>query len=93
MKKTIFDLIEVKNPRIAKRYLKKKVAMGHFIEDYIDEKVDIKVSFAELLNYKNDIFTFNFAAPHYYFFISRMIPEVIIHSQKKDKRIIKSKKG
>ncbi len=64
--------------------------MGHFIEDYIAEKVDIKVSFMELLKYKNDIFTFNFATPHYYFFILRMIPEVIIHSQKQDKRIIRS---
>ena len=90
MSKTISDLIEVKNPRVAKRYLKKKVAMGHFIEDYISEKVDIKVSFMELLKYKNDIFSFNFVASHYYFFISRMIPEVIIHSQKQDKRIIKS---
>ena len=90
MIKTISDLIEVKNPRVAGRYLKKKVAMGHFVEDYISEKVDIKVSFMELLKYKDDIFSFNFAAPHYYFFISRMIPEVIIHSQKQDKRIIKS---
>jgi sphingolipid C9-methyltransferase len=90
MTKTISDLIEVKNPRVAGRYLKKKVAMGHFIEDYISEKVDIKVSFMELLKYKDDIFNFNFAAPHYYFFISRMIPEVVIHSQKQDKRIIKS---
>jgi sphingolipid C9-methyltransferase len=90
MTKTISDLIEVKNPRVAKRYLKKKVAMGNFIEDYISEKVAINVSFRDLLKHKNDIFSFNFAAPHYYFFILRMIPEVIIHSQKQDKRIIKS---
>ena len=62
MTKTITDLIEVKNPRVAGRYLKKKVAMGHFIEDYIAEKVIIKVTFMELLKYKNDIFTFNFTA-------------------------------
>ena len=90
MTKTIHDLIEVKNPRVAARYLKNKVAMGHFIEDYIAEKINIKVSLRELLNYKNDIFTFNFTKHHYYFFISRMIPEVAIHSQKQDKRIIKS---
>ncbi len=68
MTKTISDLLEVKNPRVAKRYLKKKVAMGHFIEDYIAEKVDIKVSFMELLKYKNDIFTFNFASTSLLFF-------------------------
>jgi len=90
MTKTIHDLIEVKNPRVSARYLKNKVSMGHFIEDYIAEKINIKVSLRELLNYKNDIFTFNFTKHHYYFFISRMIPEVAIHSQKQDKRIIKS---
>lgn len=90
MTKTIHDLIEVKNPRVAASYLKNKIAMGHFIEDYLAEKINIKVSLRELLNYKNDIFTFNFTKHHYYFFISRMIPEVAIHSQKQDKRIIKS---
>ena len=90
MNKTITDLIEVKNPRVAGRYLKKKVAMGHFIEDYIAGKVDIKVSFGELLKYKNDIFTFNFTGKHYYFFISRMIPEVAIIRKKQDKRITQS---
>ena len=90
MTKTIHDLIEVKNPRVAGRYLKNKVAMGHFIEDYLAEKINIKVSLSELLKYKNDIFTFNFTKHHYYFFISRMIPEVAIHSQKQDKRIIKN---
>lgn len=90
MTKTIHDLIEVKNPGVAARYLKNKIAMGHFIEDYLAEKINIKVSLRELLNYKNDIFTFNFTKHHYYFFISRMIPEVAIHSQKQDKRIIKS---
>jgi cyclopropane fatty-acyl-phospholipid synthase-like methyltransferase len=90
MIKTIADLIEVKNPRVAGRYKKEKVSIGHFVEDYIAEKIDIKVSLRELLKNKSDIFTFNFVSHHYYFFISRMIPEVVIHSQKQDKRIIKS---
>ena len=30
------DLIEVKNPRVSGRYKKQKVAMGNFIEDYIN---------------------------------------------------------
>lgn len=90
MSKTIADLISVKNPRLGSRYSKKTVAMGHFVEDYIDEKIDINEPLLDLLAHKNDIFTFNYTGHHVKFFLSRMIPEVLIHSKKQDERIIKS---
>lgn len=90
MSKTIADLISVKNPRLGSRYSKKMVAMGHFVEDYIDEKIDINEPLLDLLAHKNDIFTFNYTGHHVKFFLSRMIPEVLIHSKKQDERIIKS---
>ncbi|MEQ9423086.1 MAG: cyclopropane-fatty-acyl-phospholipid synthase family protein [Cyclobacteriaceae bacterium] len=86
----ISDFIEVKNPSVSGRYSKKNVAMGNFIQDYIAGKVDITVSFKELLKHKNDIFNWNYTAHHWKFFFSRMIPEVVIHSQKQDERIIRS---
>jgi len=90
MSKSISDLITVKNPRLGSRYSNKSVAMGHFVEDYINEKVDINVSFMDLLAHKDDIFSWNYTAHHVKFFLSRMIPEVLIHSKKQDERIIKS---
>ena len=90
MSNTISDFISVKNPRVGGRYAKKSVAIGNFIEDYINEKVDINVSFMDLLSHKNDIFSFNYTGHHVKFFLSRMIPEVVIHSKKQDERIIRS---
>ena len=85
----ISDFVEVKNARLSGRYSKQKVCMGHFIEDYISEKVDINVSFEELLKHKDDIFDWSYVGHHYKFFFSRMIPEVLIHSKKQDERIIR----
>ncbi len=85
----ISDFVEVKNTRLSGRYSKNKVCMGHFIEDYTSGKVDINVSFEELLKHKDDIFDWSYVGHHYKFFFSRMIPEVLIHSKKQDERIIR----
>lgn len=90
MTKRISDFIEVKNPRVAGRYSKQKVAIGTFVEDYMAEKIDINTGLLEILSHRGEIFTYDYTAHHYYFFLSRMIPEVVIHSKKQDERIIKS---
>ena len=90
MTKKISDFIEVKNPRVSGRYSKQKVAIGHFVEDYIAEKIDINVGMLELLSHRGEIFTYEYTNHHYYFFLSRMIPEVVSHSKKQDERIIRS---
>lgn len=84
------DLIVVKDNSVAGRYRKDKVAMGHFIKDYIAQKVDINVSFEELLKHKDEIFDWRYVWPHVKFFLGRMIPEVVSHSQKQDERIVRS---
>lgn len=90
MSKRISEFVDVKNPRVSARYNKGKVSMGNFIEDFIDGKVDLNIDFKEMLAHKDEIFDFNYTAHHYKFFFSRMIPEVVIHSQKQDERIIRS---
>lgn len=90
MTNSISRFIDVKDSKVAGRYQKNKVAIGEFVEDYIAQKVDIKVSLREVLKHKDDIFTFNYTAHHYYFVLSRMLAEVAIHSSKQDERIIRS---
>ncbi len=89
MSKRISEFVEVKNPRVSSRYNRGKVAIGNFIEDFIAGKVDLNIDFKEMLAHKDEIFTFNYTAHHWKFFFSRMIPEVVIHSQKQDERIIR----
>lgn len=90
MSKKISDFVEVKNPRVAGRYMKQKVAIGHFVEDYMSGKIDINQPLVDILFNRGEIFKYDYTAHHYWFFISRMIPEVLIHSKKQDERIIKS---
>ncbi len=72
-----------------KRYAKDKVEMGHFIDDYIKGLVDINGDLLKILDHKDDIFEFNYVWHHYKFVLTRMLPEVAIHSIKQDKRIVR----
>src|SRR5689334_4709345 len=85
----ISDFVEVKNARVAPRYQKNKVAVGDFIEDYINGNININRDLKDMLRYKDQIFTYQFVGHHYKFLISRFVPEVLSHSKKQDERIVR----
>lgn len=89
-KQKISEFVQVKDNKVASRYKKDTVAVGHFIEDYMNGKVDLIRDFKDVMKHKDDIFTWNFVGHHYKFFLTRFIPEVLSHSQKQDERIIRS---
>jgi cyclopropane fatty-acyl-phospholipid synthase-like methyltransferase len=72
------------------RYSGDRVAVGHFVQDYMNERINITCSFDDIMTYKDDIFTWNFTAHHFYFLLTRFLPEILIHSQEQDERIIRS---
>jgi cyclopropane fatty-acyl-phospholipid synthase-like methyltransferase len=85
------DIVTVKDNKVMSRYKKEKAQKGHFIQDYISGKVDINMDYLEMmLQHKDEIFNFHYVWHHYKFFLTRMIPEVMIHSKKQDARIILS---
>ena len=86
----VSDFIAVKDPKVAAHYRGKQASIGHFVQDYINEKVDINTDLFEMLGHKDDLFTYDYIGHHYKFFFSRMIPEVVSHSQKQDERIVRS---
>lgn len=86
----VSDFVEVKKGNVAGRYSNKTVAAGHFINDYIEGRIDINCDLMELLKHKEELFTYEYVWHHYKFFFSRMIPEVIIHSKQQDERIVRS---
>ena len=86
----ISDFIEVKDPKAGGRYRKTKAQAGHFVQDYINGKIDINMDLFEMLGHKDEIFNYDYVWHHYKFFFSRMIPEVVSHSQKQDERIVRS---
>jgi cyclopropane fatty-acyl-phospholipid synthase-like methyltransferase len=91
MSKHALDFIEVKSPSVKSRYRKgANPSFGHFVEDYISGKVDIKGSFEEFMELRKTHFDFKLTPHHVKFFFSRMIPEVLIHSKKQDERIVRA---
>ena len=70
----ISDFIEVKDASASSRYKKDKVAVGNFVEDYINGKVDINTDFLEMFKHKDEILTYNFVGHHWKFLISRFVP-------------------
>src|SRR5579859_527264 len=86
----ISDFVKVKNQRVASRYSKAKVSMEHFIEDYMDGKVDVVGDFKDLMKHKDQVFNYDFTAGHYKFFFTRFIPEVTMHTKSQDERIVRS---
>lgn len=85
----ISDFVVVKDKGVSSRYKNEKVAVGDFVEDYTNGKVDINIDFKEMLKHKESIFTWNFVGHHWKFLISRFVPEVLSHSQKQDERIVR----
>ncbi len=85
----INDFVKTVTNKRAGRYAKNKVEMGHFIDDYVKGLVDINGDLLKILDHKDEIFKFNYVWQHYKFVLTRMIPEVAIHSIKQDKRIVK----
>lgn len=84
----ISDFVIVNQKRLEKRYRQKKVPIIRVVEDYIAGDIDLKVhSFAELLKHKHEIFQFRFVSSHYRFFLTKFLPQVIIHSKAQDTRI------
>lgn len=86
----VSDFIEVKDQAVAAHYRDKKASMGHFVQDYINEKIDINTDLMEMLRHKDELFTYDYVWHHYKFFFSRMVPEVAIHSKSQDERIVRS---
>jgi len=84
----ISDFVAVNKKSLNKRYSKKKVPIIRVVEDYIAGDIDLKVNtFAELLKHKKEIFEFKFVSSHYRFFLTKFLPQVIIHSKAQDTRI------
>src|ERR1700722_11621876 len=85
----ISDFVKVKNERVAGRYSKTKVSVEHFIEDYMDCKIDLVGDFKDLMKHKDEVFNYDITLGHLNFFLTRFIPEVTIHSKKQDERIVR----
>ncbi|MCS6809203.1 MAG: cyclopropane-fatty-acyl-phospholipid synthase family protein [Bacteroidota bacterium] len=67
-----------------------KPSFAHFVEDYINQEVDIRGSFFDFMTKRNEYFSYRVTLHHIGFIVRRMIPEVLLHSKKQDERIVRA---
>ena len=88
--KNIKDLVVVKDPRVSSRYKNGvKIPITTFIEDYMNERVDVTCDIQKLLQDRTHFFNYRFVGHHLKFLFGKFIPQVTIHSKKQDERIIR----
>ncbi|AKU99120.1 Cyclopropane-fatty-acyl-phospholipid synthase [Labilithrix luteola] len=81
------DLVDFRNRSLASRYAR-RIPMATLLESYIDGDIDIP-DIDALLDARDEVLTFDLTAEHVKFFVTRMIPEWLVHSQAQDKRIVR----
>ncbi|KAI5298533.1 hypothetical protein KEM56_003971 [Ascosphaera pollenicola] len=73
----------------AKYHGKHKIPMETFHEMYFDGKVDFKGDALEVLEYRHDWAAFKFTMGLYKFFLTGMIPEMIMHTRSQDEEQVR----
>jgi len=67
----------------------RRVSFAHFVEDFIQGKIDINGDFEKFMESRANYFDYSITTNHFKFLFSRFIPEVLIHSKKQDERIVR----
>lgn len=72
-----------------KYYGRNKIPMETFHEMYFDNKVDFKGDALEVMEYRHDWSNFRFTYSLMKFFVTGMIPEVIMHTRSQDEEQVR----
>lgn len=84
------DFIMPKTEATMARYVSgKNVSFGLFVDDFINGNIDIEGNFEDFMISRGNYFKYSLTADHFRFLFSRFIPEVLNHSRKQDKRIVR----
>ena len=87
--KAITDHVVFNNKELAKKYSKKRIPMATFYEAYFDGDIDLKSDIFDFLA-DRDLFTsFSLTQKHFQWAVTNFLPEVLIHSQEQDERIVR----
>ena len=82
------DLVTFHDKSLATRYAADKIPMTTLFEAYLDGAIDIPDMDA-LLDARGDLVRYTLTKHNFEFVVTRLIPEVAIHSKAQDKRIVR----
>jgi cyclopropane fatty-acyl-phospholipid synthase-like methyltransferase len=86
------DFIVFNDPKLANKYKNTKMPINELNDAYIDGKVDFKGDVYEALSHRAEITDEEFwsaAFSQMGFIVNRLLPEVLFHTQRQDKRIVR----
>ncbi len=72
-----------------KYYGHSKIPMETFHEKYFDGEVDVKGDMLETMEYRHDWANFRFTLNLFWFFLTGMMPEVIMHTRSQDEEQVR----
>jgi cyclopropane fatty-acyl-phospholipid synthase-like methyltransferase len=92
MSKTLSDFITYTDPKLERKYAKKRIPINELLEAYIEKKVDFHGDVYEMLSHRADLTDEGFSTAlksQLSFIVNRLLPEVVLHTQHQDKRIVR----
>lgn len=82
--------LDIKDPALKKKYQgHKKIPYEVFYEAYFENKIDVKGDMLDVLEYRHDWAKFSFTYGLFKFFLTGMIPEVLMHSRSQDEEQVR----
>ena len=88
--KPVESYLDFKDPQDKSYYHgRSKIPMETFHEMYFDGKVDVKGDMLEVLEYRHDWANFAFTISLFKFFLTGMMPEVIMHTRSQDEEQVR----
>src|SRR4030095_3640195 len=86
---TVNENVVFNDQKLARRYAKKPIPMATLYEAYFDGDLDIPGDIYGFLRKRNDFVTYSLTTEHLRWAVTNFIPEVVIHSKKQDRRIVR----
>jgi cyclopropane fatty-acyl-phospholipid synthase-like methyltransferase len=83
------DYVEFKNPELGRRYANQRIPMSVLYELYFDGELDIPGDLYEFLRDRSQFVSYRLTTQHLKWAVTNFVPEVTIHTQKQDTRIVR----
>jgi cyclopropane fatty-acyl-phospholipid synthase-like methyltransferase len=85
----ITDHFRFNDRKLARKYKTQKIPMATLYEAYFDGDVDLVSDMNDFLDERDKFVEYNLTLDHFKWAATNFLPEVLIHSQNQDKRIVR----
>lgn len=85
----ITDHFRFNDRKLARKYKTKKIPMATLYEAYFDGDVDLVSDIDDFLDERDKFVKYSLTLEHFKWAATNFLPEVLIHSQSQDKRIVR----